>query len=85
MNESKFTGHGAVVDLCEQALYLGNLLDSEKHGFGILKKFRAVKDARVIMDDAYASTRDNFFETIEKWLGQAKTSEAKARKRSAKI
>ena len=62
------TGFGAIIDLCQHALYLGKLKDSEKNGFGILKKFKASDDARVLMDDAFRSTRDNFFETVEKWV-----------------
>ena len=37
------------------------------------------------MDEAYRSTRDNFFETVEKWVSQAKSMEIKARKRSVKV
>ena len=71
-SESQFNGHGAVLDLMEQTLYLGMLKDSEKHGFGVLRKYRAGNDARVLMDEAHRSTRDNIFETIEKWINQAK-------------
>ena len=66
-------------------MYVGTLENSEKHGFGNLKKFRTNNDGRQLMDDAYRSTRDNFFETVDKWVGQARSLEAKARKRSAKL
>ena len=68
-SESKFSGLGAVLDLVEQTLYLGMLKDSEKHGFGVLRKYRAGVDSRVLMDEAHRSTRDNIFETVEKWVG----------------
>ena len=85
LNRSKFEGLGAVLDLPEQALYLGQLANSEKHGYGILRKYRAGNDARILMDEAYRSNRDGFFELVDKWVGQAKQMETKARKRSAKI
>ena len=69
----------------EQTLYLGSVQNSEKHGFGILRKFRAGNDSRILMDEAHRSTRDNYFETVERWIDQARQAEAKARKRSAKI
>mmetsp|Transcript_35153 Transcript_35153/g.46304 ORF Transcript_35153/g.46304 Transcript_35153/m.46304 type:complete len:86 (-) Transcript_35153:839-1096(-) len=50
-----------------------------------MRKFRTATDARALMDEAHRTTRDSFFETVEKWVGQAKQMEAKARKRSAKI
>lgn len=37
------------------------------------------------MDEAHRITRDNYFETVERWIDQARQAEAKARKRSAKI
>lgn len=37
------------------------------------------------MDEANRSTRDNFFELVDKWIAQASQMEVKARKRSAKI
>lgn len=82
---SKFEGLGAILDLPQQTLYLGSLKDSEKHGFGLMRKYRAGNDSRVLMDEAHRMTRDNFFETVEKWIGQARQSETKARHRSAKV
>ena len=46
LRESKFSGLGAVLDLNEMVLYCGSLENSEKHGYGNLKKFRTNNDGR---------------------------------------
>ena len=68
MKGSKFTGLGAILDLPQYTLYIGELENSEKHGYGVLRKFRTATEARVLMDEAHRSSRDNFFETVEKWI-----------------
>lgn len=35
-----FCGHGVFVDLLENTLYFGEISKTEKHGFGIISKYK---------------------------------------------
>ena len=85
MVHSQFCGYGAMLDLVQQTIYLGQLKDSEKHGYGTITKYRAGADVKPLMDAAYKCTRETFCETVEHWVKKAKDAEQKARKKSNKV
>ena len=85
MAHSQFCGHGAMLDLVQQTIYLGQLKDSEKDGYGQITKYRAGADVKPLMDAAYKCTRETFFETVDHWVKKAKEAEQKARKKSNKV
>jgi len=44
VKNSVFTGFGVILDLVENSLYKGQMLNSEKHGWGHFVKYRAHAD-----------------------------------------
>ena len=75
MENSQFCGYVAMADLVQQTIYLGQMMNSEKHGYGQMTKYRASNDLKPLMDAAYKSTREDFFETVEYWMKKAKEME----------
>ncbi len=66
--KSKMHGTGALLDLEECSLYLGQLHNSEKSGFGHIVKYRGSSDLRPLMDGAYNCDKESFPTLVSNWV-----------------